>query len=231
MSDETQLNRQAILEGQITQLAESKSSTIRLMPDDVRARAIAETLSQAPSLDEVWIYAYGSLLWNPAIHVADTIKCTVDGYHRSFCFWTVLGRGCEENPGLMMGLEPGGSSNGLAYRIDAQVLDTEMDILFRREMMSYVYQPTWVEARLAEQPDKSIKVLAFVVDPEHERFCGGLDEATLIRHIATAAGPFGRNCDYLFQLMENLNELGFTDEAMAELEMKVKQYQEAQANS
>ena len=225
MAEENKLSRQAILDGHIRRLAESRPGAIRLMSDEDRALAIQEALSQAPSLDEVWIFAYGSLIWNPAIHFAEREKVLVDGFHRSFCFWTVLGRGCEENPGLMMGLEPGGSSNGLAYRIDADDLDTELDILFRRELMSYVYKPTWVDATLAESPDKTIKVLAFVVDPEHERFCGELDEPTLVRHIATASGPLGRNCDYLFQLTEHLRELGFTDGPLLELEARVRSYQ------
>ena len=225
MAEENKLSRQAILDGHIRRLAESRPGAIRLMSDEDRVLAIQEALSQAPSLDEVWIFAYGSLIWNPAIHFAEREKVLVDGFHRSFCFWTVLGRGCEENPGLMMGLEPGGSSNGLAYRIDADDLGTEMDILFRRELMSYVYKPTWVDATLAESPDKTIKVLAFVVDPEHERFCGELDESTLVRHIATASGPLGRNCDYLFQLTEHLRELGFSDEPLLQLEAMVRSYQ------
>lgn len=199
------------------------------MTDEDRADSIEKALSQAPSLDEVWIFAYGSLIWNPAIHFADQKKVLVDGYHRSFCFWTVLGRGCEDNPGLMMGLEPGGLSNGLAYRIDAKDLDTELDILFRRELMSYVYVPTWVDATLAETPDKTVRVLAFVVDPQHERFCGEIDEETLVRHIATASGPLGRNCDYLFQLTDHLQQLGFTDESMLDLEVKVRRYQQQRA--
>ena len=225
MAEENKLSRQAILDGHIRRLAESRPGAIRLMSDEDRVLAIREALSQAPSLNDVWIFAYGSLIWNPAIHFAEREKVLVDGFHRSFCFWTVLGRGCEENPGLMMGLEPGRSSNGLAYRIDADDLDTELDILFRRELMSYVYKPTWVDATLAESPDKTIKVLAFVVDPEHERFCGELDESTLVRHIATASGPLGRNCDYLFQLTEHLRELGFTDEPLLELEARVRSYQ------
>ena len=195
------------------------------MTDEDRQAAMEQTLALAPSHDEVWIFAYGSLIWNPAIHFADRQKVLVDGYHRSFCFWTVLGRGCEDNPGLMMGLEPGGTSNGLAYRIDASDLDTELDILFRRELMSYVYQPTWVDATLADKPAHTIKVLAFVVDPLHERFCGELDDEVLVRHIATASGPLGRNCDYLFQLTEHLQALGFADQSMLDLELKVRNYQ------
>ncbi len=225
MPEENKLSRQAILDGHIRRLAESRPGAIRLMTDEDRAKSIAETLAQAPSVDDVWIYAYGSLIWNPAIHFANKEKVLVDGFHRSFCFWTVLGRGCENNPGLMMGLQPGGDSNGLAYRIDAGMLETELDILFRRELMSYVYKPTWVDATPADRPEETMRVLAFVVDPEHERYCGDIDEATLVRHIATASGPLGRNCDYLFQLTEHLDALGFADASMRALEAKVRQYQ------
>jgi len=211
-------------------MAESRPGAIRLMSDEDRAKSIDETLALAPSRDDVWIFAYGSLIWNPAIHFADKEKVWVDGFHRSFCFWTVLGRGCEDNPGLMMGLEPGGDSNGLAYRIDASALDTELDILFRRELMSYVYKPTWVDATLADKTEEKVRVLAFVVDPQHERFCGNLEEETLVRHIATASGPLGRNCDYLFQLTEHLHQLGFSDERMIDLEAKVRRYQEQLAS-
>lgn len=226
VSEENALNRQSILDGHIRRMAESSPGAIRLMTDEDRALSMEKALAQAPSLDEVWIFAYGSLIWNPAIHYADREKVIVEGFHRSFCFWTVLGRGCEDNPGLMMGLEPGGGSNGLAYRIDAADLDVELDILFRRELMSYVYEPTWVDATLADDPQQSMKVLAFVVDPQHERFCGELDDDTLVRHIATARGPLGRNCDYLFQLTEHLTDLGFQDESLLELEAKVRRYQQ-----
>ncbi len=225
MSEEKSLNRQSILDGHIKLLAQSKPDSIRFMSDETRAEYIERTLSQLSPGEDVWVFAYGSLIWNPAIHFAQSAKCVVDGFHRSFCFWTVLGRGCEETPGLMMGLEPGGSSNGLAYRIATDDLASEIDILFRREMMSFIYHPTWVEAQSVDNPSEKLKVLAFVVDPHHERFCGGLDEATMVKHIATASGPFGRNCDYLFQLTLHLEQLGFRDDSMAALQKKVLAYQ------
>jgi len=225
MADKEGPSRQQIIDGGICELAEREPGSIRLMSDEERQQTIRKTLASAPTPEAIWIFACGSLIWNPALDYAEKVRCTVAGHHRSFCFWTVFGRGSVDYPGLMLGLEPGGNSNGLAYRIEHAKLQTELDILFRRELMSYVYLPTWVEVRLPDQSDRTISALAFRVDPAHERFCGDIDEATVVKHIATATGNFGRNCDYLFQLNENLAALDFADESLIALEQKVREYQ------
>jgi cation transport protein ChaC len=223
---EEPLNRESILNGDMRKLAESQPGLVRLMSDEDRARWIDTTLSQAPSMDQIWVFAYGSLIWNPAFIWAEQFPCTIAGYHRSFCFWTRLGRGCEENPGLMMGLEPGGHCSGVAYRIDASKVDSEIDILFRRELISHAYIPTWVEAREANS-NSTVQAITFVMDPTHERYCGGLDREQSIRHIATAKGPLGRNCDYLFSLVEHLQKLAFTDPELEQLAIDVAAFQHA----
>ena len=98
MPEENKLSRQAILDGHIRRMAESRPGAIRLMTDEDRAKSIDETLALAPSRDDVWIFAYGSLIWNPAIHFAEKEKVQVDGFHRSFCFWTVLGEAARITP-------------------------------------------------------------------------------------------------------------------------------------
>ena len=124
----------------------------------------------------------------------------------------------------MMGLEPDGECSGIGYRIPADKLKVELDILFRREMLSFIYKPTWVTATPAEN-EKAIEVLCFVVDQENDRFCGQLAEDTLIKTLGIAAGPLGKNCDYLYQLVEHLEKLDFEDPAMTELAAKVKSFQ------
>ncbi len=225
MDNEETLNRNSLLNGDIHALAASRPGVIQLMPDDERERMAAELIANAPSATEFWVFAYGSLIWNPAIEFEAKCRCTIQGYHRSFCFWTMFGRGSEEQPGLMMGLEPGGACDGIAYRIGADALATEVDILLRREMLSYVYKPTWIKAQCSDNPNNIIDVLTFVVDEQHDRFCGDMDEQTLIQTIAIAEGPIGRNCDYLYQLVNHLNELGFEDLTMTELEKKVRHRQ------
>ncbi len=225
MKKQQTISRESLLNGEIQKLAESRAGLIDLMPDDVRRQLVQDTIANAPDKSEFRVFAYGSLIWNPAIEIESTYRCSIDGYHRSFCFWTVLGRGSEELPGLMMGLESGGSCEGLAYSIAPDKLETELDLLFRREMMSYVYKPTWVKARYDNKPEGGDDVLAFVVDPQNDRYCCDLEEETLVRSLALAEGPIGKNCDYLFQLVEHLEELGYEDNEMVILAEKVRAYQ------
>ena len=225
MDKEQNISRQSLLDGQIKQLALERPGVIDLMPDDERERIVAETIANAPDKADFWVFAYGSLIWNPAIEFDAQCRCSIQGFHRSFCFWTMLGRGSEEQPGLMMGLEPGGSCEGIAYRIPFEALTVELDILYRREMMSNVYNPTWVEASCIDDQPNKIPVLSFVVDPENNRFCGTLDEHTTVSTLSVAEGPMGRNCDYLFQLVDHLETLGFNDPVMTDLANKVRAYQ------
>lgn len=204
------------------QIAEQTPGLMRLMSDEDRDAWVRRVIDEAPGLDAIWVFGYGSLIWNPAFHWCDKIRGEVDGFHRSFCLWTKLGRGSEENPGLMLGLEPGGSCNGLAYRIAEDAVETELDIIFRRELLSYAYLPTWVDVKTE---NRTIKAITFVMDQDHERYVGEIDEQTMIRHLATAVGPLGRNCDYLYNLVENLDALSYQDAHMTYLAKNVRAWQ------
>lgn len=218
------LSRERILEGGIRKLAESKPGVIRLMTDEDRAAWVKRLISENPEPEGLWVYGYGSLIWNPAFHFVERLRCHVQGFHRSFCMWTMLGRGSEELPGLMLGLEQGGSSNGVVYRIDPEVLEVELDIILRRELMSYTYIPTWVTAQCE---GRKVQAITFVMDPEHERYACNEPEEKMIRILATAAGPLGRNCDYLYDLVETLESLEFKDDTLEDLAEKVREYQQA----
>ncbi len=222
------ISRETLLNGDMKKLVESRQGLARLMPDEVRRQLVRETIKNAPDQTEFRVFAYGSLIWNPAIDIESTYRCSIKGYHRKFCFWTVLGRGCEDQPGLMMGLEQGGGCTGLAYSIASDKLETELDLLFRREMMTYAYKPTWVEGIYDDQsPDSGRSVLAFVVDPDNGRYCSDLDEDTMVKSLALAEGPLGKNSEYLYELVKHLNELGYEDPEMSELAIKVRRFQSA----
>ena len=220
------MNRESLLNGDIQKLAESRPGPHKLMPNDVRQKMVRDIIAGAPDKSEFRVFAYGSLIWNPAIEIESTYPCRIDGYHRSFCFWTMLGRGSQELPGLMMGLESGGHCDGVAYSIAQDKLDTELDILFRREMMSYAYKPIWVRAKYRDDTTAvGDEVLTFIVDTENGRYCTERDDATVVKTLATAEGPLGRNCDYLYQLVEHLEALGYEDQEMSNLARKVRSYQ------
>jgi len=225
MEKQHKINRESLLNGEMRKLVESRPGAVEIMSDAVREQLVADTIAAAPEQDSFRVFAYGSLIWNPAIEFESRHRCTIEGYHRSFCFWTVLGRGSEDCPGLMMGLEPGGHCDGIAYSIAPDQLQSELDILFRREMISNVYKPTWVTASYLDTPGISDQLLTFVIDPENDRFCGQLEENIIVDTLSKAVGPLGRNCDYLYQLVEHLDELGFEDPVMTGLAKKVRQHQ------
>ncbi len=175
-----------------------------------RARALA---AQPPG-EDVWVFAYGSLIWNPAFHFVERRLGRIWGYHRRFCLWTYLGRGTLDCPGLMLGLDRGGSCQGLFYRIEARAVEEELTLIWRREMITAAYVPTWVEGRT---PAGSLRALAFTINRQHQRYAGKLDEARVVEALASAEGPIGRCCEYLFNTHDHLRELSIHDPQLARI--------------
>jgi glutathione-specific gamma-glutamylcyclotransferase len=167
----------------------------------------------APGAD-AWVFAYGSLMWNPAIHVVESRPGVVYGYNRSFCLTMMMGRGSPETPGLMLALDRGGCCRGVAHRIAAAEVESELAILWRREMLGGAYRPRWLEVRTATGP---LRAIAFVANRAHPRYCGKLGRDAVARRIAAAAGMLGTNRHYLFRLAEHLDSLGIADGPMHRL--------------
>lgn len=169
----------------------------------------------------VWVFGYGSLMWNPAMRVAERQFATVHGFHRSFCLWTPLGRGSPDNPGMVLGLKPGGSCNGVALRLAPEAVEEETRILWRREMFAGVYRPRWLRARLAR---RTVAAIAFTIDRSHERYAGAVPVERMVRALATASGRLGSSYDYLASTVAHLDELGVRDGAMHRLLRRVEGY-------
>ena len=214
------LTRESILDGSLRASSQALLG-IRtpVLSDEERARQIDEALTAAPHPDSIWVFGYGSLMWNPAFHFAERRTARIHGYHRQFCLWARAGRGSPERPGLMLGIEPGGSCNGVAYRIAPELVKSELDVLWRREMNSMAYRPTWVAARTR---DGAMSALTFAVNRAHERYIGDLDLVSTCRYLAQGAGPLGLCCDYLFETVAHLRELGVKDRHLEVLEAHVR---------
>ena len=223
MPDKPILTRDSLLNGELERLVHNQHSDLLRMSDEERSLLVERTVRELGEAD-LWVFGYGSLIWNPAMKVEEELRCTISGYQKKFCFWTTLSRGSKENPGLMMGLLEGGECHGVAFKINSENVTTELDVLFRREMSHYIYLPTWVTAQCADT-NQSFKALTFVVDVDNPRFANNLNHDRIIRTLATAEGPLGRNCDYLFQLVEKLQELGFEDADLLSLSESVRNFQ------
>jgi len=221
------LTRESILDGTFhASVRAALGPRVRYMTDEERAAQVAAILERAPRPGRIWVFAFGSLIWNPAFHFVERRTARIHGFHRQFCLWARAGRGSPEQPGLMLSLVAGGSCTGVSYRLDRRAAATELDVLWRREMSTLAYRPVWTIARTPGGPEPAI---AFSANRTHERYVPGLPEREVARYLATGAGPMGRCCDYLFDTVEHLRQLGIRDRRLEALEAKVKAHAAAQS--
>jgi glutathione-specific gamma-glutamylcyclotransferase len=215
------VSREDIVEGRMEALlkeAEDKGIFQR-MPVEERDRSRQETMAKLPAGSEIWLFGYGSLMWNPTINYEKRVPARVYGYHRQFCLWTMMGRGTPEQPGLMLALQSGGSCDGFAYRVNRDLAEEELAIVWNREMVSGAYVPRVVTLHT---PEGDVPGIAFVINRQHERYAGRLEPAGMIDALAHASGTIGRCCDYLFSTVEHMDELGIGDGAMHDLARRVR---------
>lgn len=157
---------------------------------------------------DIWVFGYGSLMWNPGFEHVESRPALLHGWHRAFCVYSHRYRGTPEQPGLVLGLDRGGSCRGMAYRVArARALDV-LDYLWDREMVHGVYTPRV----LATATDGGrVACHTFTVDRTHRQYAGGLGEEEMVRLIRQGVGKGGHNRDYLANTVRHLDELGVGD--------------------
>ncbi|MBU3891353.1 gamma-glutamylcyclotransferase [Serratia rubidaea] len=195
--------------------------TLLLTPEQ-RAESLAHTLAQRPDSGPVWVFGYGSLMWNPIFEAEEVQPATLQGWHRAFCLRLTAGRGTQHQPGRMLALKAGGETSGLAFRLPEAHLDDELALLWKREMVTGCYLPTWCE--LALDGGRKITALAFVMDAQHPLFEADTCHQVVTPLIASASGPLGTNAQYLFALDRELKNHGMRDDAIGELACSVRQW-------
>lgn len=168
---------------------------------------------------EIWIFGYGSLMWNPEFDFDVKRVASIHGYHRSFCLWSRINRGTPEQPGLVLTLERGGSCRGVAFRLRPESAREQLSQLWRREMTLGSYIPRWLECRAGMD---TFEALGFVVNRRCSGYAGKLPLETMVRHIALARGKYGTSADYLFRTEAALAEHGIRDERVKHLADQVK---------
>lgn len=214
------LTRESLLDGSLHAVARATlGPTVRFMTEAERAAQIGAMLAAAQRPGRIWVFAFGSLIWNPAFHFVERRTARIHGFHRQFCLWARAGRGSPERPGLMLSLEPGGSCTGVAYRLARHAAATELDVIWRREMFTMAYRPVWVSAHTPRGVEAAI---AFSANRAHERYVPGLEDEAVAGYLATGAGPMGRCCDYLFDTVAHLRLLGIRDRRLEALEARVR---------
>ena len=173
--------------------------------------------------ESLWVFGYASLLWDPGFPVAERRLARLDGWHRSFCMWSIHHRGTPERPGLVLALDraEGATCQGAALKVAEGAEAETLDYLRARELISSAY----LENRLPvafEEGGGGAEAVTYVVDPAHGQYCGGLALEEQARVIAGATGGRGPNTEYLWNTAAHLAELGIEDAEIAWLAQRVR---------
>jgi cation transport protein ChaC len=178
-----------------------------MIPDDTDCR-------------DLWVFGYGSLIYNPIIAHEQRLIARIHGYHRRFCLWTQIGRGSPECPGLVLSLDRGGSCVGVGFKLQPDTAIAELDLLWRREMMTLAYNARWLRLHT----DDGIKHgLAFVANPQRPAYAPPMPFEDLVTTVATAIGFNGPCHDYLFDTVAGMTDCGIRDHSMEKLANAVSQ--------
>lgn len=178
----------------------------------------------------LWVFAYGSLIWNPEFQFVERAIAVLPGYHRSFCMRSVHHRGTEERPGLVLALDAqtGAACSGVVFGVAATDAEATLAGLRERELVSAAYLEVFRDVRLRD--GRSVTAVTYVIDPVHPQYCGGLRLEEQARIIAGARGGRGPNRDYLFNTASHLAELGLRDPELDWLAARVAELPETGAD-
>lgn len=158
---------------------------------------------------DLWVFGYGSLMWRPGFPFIEHQIATVRGYHRALCVYSHVHRGTPERPGLVLGLDRGGSCKGIAFRVQATDAEATITYLRAREQVTLVYRELQLQARLID--GRTITTLSYAVDRAHVQYAGRLGRHDLARLVAQGRGASGANPEYVRNTQAHLRHLGIRD--------------------
>ena len=170
-------------------------------------------------MGDFWVFGYGSLIWRPGFAHVETQRARLHGYRRSLCVYSFVHRGTRERPGLVLGLDRGGSCIGLAFRVPGDLRDEVITYLRERELVTNVYLERSLKIRL--DGGGTVDAVAYIVDRQHEQYAGALDAVDAAAVVRGAVGQSGDNEDYVLSTLEHLKALGIRDHWLADVARQV----------
>ncbi len=220
------LTREDLENGRMRRMLAESGHAPRVLTEEELDASIRGVLAGVRTGEDVWVFGYGSLIWNPLLAHDEHRVATLRGFHRRFCLWSTVGRGTRDCPGLVLGLDLGGSCQGLAYRLPAAQAADELRLLWRREMVSGSYAPRWVRVDAAPCAashgcKEELRALAFVVNRDHPNYAGRLPADVLLRALADACGHIGSSAEYLHNTVAALAAHGLRDTYLERLAHRV----------
>lgn len=186
-------------------------SRFRVLSDDERNRSLRESLAHWTPGEDVWVYGYGSLIWRPEFEFLERRAALLYGYHRSLCLWSRINRGTPEQPGLVFGLDSGGSCKGVAFRISGDDVPEVFDALWRREMPSGAYTPRWLSCKTDAG---LITALTFVMNRNTDAYVPHMPLEQLVSVIKAAHGINGPCIEYVIETAHALKKSKIKDKRL-----------------
>lgn len=205
------LTRELLLSENFSDIVAQSNPDVHVLTAAERAASLRAVLAQRPDPGPgVWVFAYGSLIWNHLLEVTEERLAVATGWHRAFCLNARSGRGTPETPGLMLGLRQGLTCHGAVLRIAEEKVAVELDLLWRREMVADGYIPRWVPVEDGAGTSLG-HAIAFTINPEGPGYTGDLPEPETIHRLAHARGSLGTAAEYLFNTRDGLRRMGIRD--------------------
>jgi len=171
-------------------------------------------------MDEFWVFGYGSLMWNPGFPHVESQRARLRGYRRSLCIWSWVHRGTESDPGLVLGLDRGGSCSGMAFRVAPEEWGAVLAYLRERELVTKVYQEKILSLALSD--GRRVKGVVYVADPAHVQYAGSPEPDVAAQIVHAAVGASGPNDAYLFNTLTQLRAMGIHDHLLERVAQNVE---------
>ena len=162
-------------------------------------------------MQEFWVFGYGSLMWRPGFAHEETRPALLHGMSRRLCVYSHFHRGCKKRPGLVLGLDRGGSCRGVAFRVNANLWPDVLSYLREREQVTHIYHEVTRRIRLVDEPGREVTALTYVVDRAHSQYAGLLPISEQQAIVRQSIGQSGPNPEYVLSTVEHLRSMGIFD--------------------
>jgi cation transport protein ChaC len=179
--------------------------------------------------EDLWVFAYGSLMWRPDFSFVERVEARLVGAHRALCVYSFVHRGTPERPGLVLGLDRGGTCRGIAYRVSAAARARTIAYLRAREQVTAVYRESMRPIWLKGEPQRRVPALCYLVDRGHPQYAGRLSLEQQLHHVRQGHGQSGANRDYVIGTVAALEQLGYRETELHLLVERLSRSHEARA--
>ena len=161
--------------------------------------------------EDLWVFAYGSLMWRPGFSYLERVPARLIGLHRALCVFSFVHRGTPERPGLVLGLDRGGMCRGIVYRVATAARAETLHYLRAREQVTTVYVETMRQIELEERARRRVPAVCYIVDRSHVQYAGRLTLMESLHHVRQGHGQSGANRDYVLETVRALEALGYRE--------------------